>query len=291
MQRSAFPSALALIIVSPALAAAQSAPPVFIPPPIPAFSWNGFYAGAQGGYAFGKDNTNSTAVTRGRKAPVGGEGGGGGNFNNLAVRSNAVAAPAAAVASVARAGGTTFTNISSDPSGVVGGGHVGYNLAASQLFGGVLGTSAILGIEGDAEGLDDSTTTYFGSSFSKVKSDLQGSIRGRLGFGFDRFLVYGTGGAAFADFKTTYSLNNVAFPTFDATRVGYTVGGGVAYAFTSNWAVNVEYRYSDFGSFENTYARGLTSVVVRHRETTQRIEGGISYFFTTPVAPAIIARY
>ena len=87
----------------------------------------------------------------------------------------------------------------------MGGGHVGYNFAANQFFGGVLGTSAIVGIEGDAEGLDNSTMTYFGSSSSKVKSDLQGSIRGRLGFAFDRFLVYGTGGAAFADFKTTYA--------------------------------------------------------------------------------------
>ena len=65
----------------------------------------------------------------------------------------------------------------------------------------------------------------------------------------------------------------------------------MAYAFTSNWAIDVEYRYSDFGSFENTYTRGPTSLVVRHRETNQRIEVGISYLFTSPVAPAVIAKY
>ncbi len=287
MKRIATAGAFALILMTPAFAAdlpSRAAPPVYVPPPIPVFSWTGFYAGVQGGYAFGKDNSSALATVRGR-APVGGEGGGG--------RPVAAAAEAAAPAAVVglRRTRSAFADLSSSPSGVVGGGHVGYNFSTAQILGGSLGPAGIFGIEGDAEGLDSSKTVYVGTAYSRIKNDLQGSIRGRLGIGFDRFLVYGTGGAAFAEFKSTYGFNAAVYQGFDTTRVGYTVGGGVEYAFTNNWSLRAEYRYSDFGSFTNTITLGAASVVVHHHDTDQRVEGGISYLFTTPVAPAVVARY
>ena len=277
MKLTATSAALALVLITPAFAAdlpSRAAPPVYVPPPVPVFTWTGFYAGIQGGYSFGKDNATATAITRGttvRRAAVGGEGGGGG----------------------LRTGRTTLANISSSPSGVVGGGHVGYNFSTAGLLGGALGPAGVFGIEGDAEGLDSSKTVFDGAAFGRIKSDLQGSIRGRLGVGFDRFLVYGTGGAAFGDFKTTYGLGPFVAQSTDTTRVGYTVGGGLEYAFTPNWSFRAEYRYSDYGAFSNSIVAptsAVSLVTIRHHETSQRIEGGISYLFTTPV-PAVVARY
>ena len=67
-----------------------------------------------------------------------------------------------------------------------------------------------------------------------------GTVRGRGGIAFDRFLVYGTGGVAFG--SNTWPNTAVAtvggIPGFFTTntgnngRVGYAVGAGVEYAYT-----------------------------------------------------------
>ena len=232
-------------LMAPAMAAdlpARSAPPVYIPPPVPAFSWAGFYIGGQAGYAFGEDH----AV-------------------------NPLNAPAGRV---------------SHPEGFIGGGHVGYNFAGIPGFGGAgLGFGGlVLGIEGDADG-SNYHDTYGINAVTTMKSDVQGSVRGRVGFAYDRVLFYATGGAAFATFQDDF--HNPTFATFTRTRVGYTVGGGVEYAFTNNWSARAEYRYSDFGSYLEI-PNGL--LVTRH-ETMQRIQGGLSYKFNMPGAAPVVARY
>jgi len=274
-------SAILFAMSAPALAAdlpARTAPALYVPPPIPVFSWTGFYAGVQGGYTFGKDTTDAVATA--------------GPYGRGGVGVGAIP------------GSKAFASLSSNPGGVVGGGHVGYNVSTRSLpvlngLGGIGGGGLVVGIEGDAEGLDNSSTRlatsgFLGTPFSKIKSNLQGSVRGRIGIGFDRLLVYGTGGAAFGDFKSTYGLDALAFQSFDTTRVGYTVGGGVEYALTNTWSVRAEYRYSDYGTFTNTFATNVgqaATIVVRHRETNQRVEGGISYLFTSPVPTAVVAKY
>jgi len=85
--------------------------PVYAPPP-PVFSWNGAYVGGQVGYAWGTTTTSSFVT----------------------------AAP-----------GISVAGPSHDNSGVVGGGHVGYNYQISQF---------IVGVEGDVNGAD-----YTGNGF------------------------------------------------------------------------------------------------------------------------------
>src|SRR5215475_7470715 len=88
---------------------------------------------------------------------------------------------------------------------------------------------------------------------------LQGSIRGKLGYAWDRFLIYGTGGVAFGGLSSNLFVNNItpvfipfANRFFSENRVGWTAGGGIQYALFDNWWVYVEYRYTSFGSFNNT---------------------------------------
>ena len=105
-------------------------------------------------------------------------------------------------------------------------------------------------------------------------------------------MFYATGGAAFGDLRNNY-LNVVtgALDQASHTRVGYTVGGGVEYAFTNNVSVRAEYRYTDFGSFTDNLANSTGGAFnVRHRETDNRVQAGVSYKFDTFTAP-VVARY
>ncbi|MCI0468177.1 MAG: porin family protein [Beijerinckiaceae bacterium] len=167
--------------------------------------------------------------------------------------------------------GTNFT-----PNGVVGGAHIGYNLQLNQF---------VAGLEGDVEGTGISRTFSPGGVVYDTNVPVQGSIRARLGIGFDRVLLYATGGAAFAGFETT--VTGFGVDRTSQTRAGWTVGGGIEYAVTPNWSIRAEYRYADFGSF--TYATPLAFGVgssVRHQETENAVRAGFSYRFGPFGAPA-----
>ena len=253
-------AAVALALLSTTAMAAdlpsRRAPPVYIPPPLPIFSWTGLYIGGQVGYEFG--------------------------------RSNALASAAATGAGLA-ANGTS-------PGGVIGGAHVGYNFSTQSIpgLGGFAGAGGVFGIEGDVDGSNYKSTYALGGISNSMRDNIQGSIRGRLGVAVDRVLFYATGGAAFGSLQNNYvnTLNGLT-DSQTHTRVGYTVGGGVEYAFTNNWSVRAEYRYTDFGTFADNLANATAGGVnVRHHETDNRVQAGFSYKFDTliPTAP-VVARY
>ena len=109
------------------------------------------------------------------------------------------------------------------------GGQVGYNFQWDSF---------VLGLEGDAS-FTDQNTDAFGLS---VEGDFLASIRGRLGFALDRFLVYGTGGAAFAGATVTAD----GLGDDDVNFFGWVAGGGVEYAITDNITFGVEYLHYEF---------------------------------------------
>lgn len=116
----------------------------------------------------------------------------------------------------------------------------GYNYQVGQL---------VLGVEGDFTGWTIGKVRYTAvtGDFLTAQSKWGGSIRGRLGYAADRALLYVTGGAAFASNQTSIPLTGISIGG-DDTRIGWTVGGGLDYAFTNNWFTGVEYRYSQFES-------------------------------------------
>ncbi|WP_454916275.1 outer membrane protein [Xanthobacter sediminis] len=77
-----------------------------------------------------------------------------------------------------------------------------------------------------------------------------GTVTGRLGYAFDRALVYARGG--FAWDRQTDTFNTFAYTATvlnqDSTNTGWTIGGGVEYALLPNLSVGLEYKHFDFGA-------------------------------------------
>ncbi|MEJ0094873.1 MAG: outer membrane protein [Methylocella sp.] len=189
--------------------------------------------------------------------------------------------------------GFGFDSFGSNNDGVIGGGHVGYNLQLNQF---------VIGLEGSVDGssIKKSVTRDVGgfvpATFTS-SADIQGSVRGRVGYAWDRILVYATGGVAFAGVDNSISTP-FGFDSASSTRVGWTVGGGVEYAITNNWSVRGEYRYSDFGHSTIFGSNSFNDPLVggggffnRHLIENQ-VQVGFSYKFDTFAPPApIVAKY
>jgi len=149
-----------------------------------------------------------------------------------------------------------------DPAGAMVGGTIGYNLQTSQL---------VFGIEGDLaySWLKGTNNT----ACCETRNDWFATVRGRLGYAIDRLMPYVTGGAAFGDIKMT----PVGGGSETATNVGWTVGGGVEYAFMGAWSAKVEYLYVDLGSA--TCSAATCGVDTDVSLTTNIVRGGVDYHF------------
>lgn len=76
---------------------------------------------------------------------------------------------------------------------------------------------------------------------------LQGAIRAKFGYAFDKLLPYVTAGVSFADTQLRYS-NEAGETTAKASvQTAWTLGGGLEYAFYDNLSLRTEYIYSDYG--------------------------------------------
>jgi len=148
-----------------------------------------------------------------------------------------------------------------DANGFVGGVHAGYNYQMNQF---------VLGVEGDVDLTSISGKSNFDPVLgtNKVTVPWQGSVRGRLGYAWDRFMLYGTGGVAFADAKVAGADSK--------SLVGWTAGAGLEYAFTDNLSGRLEYRYTDFQRASYVTPAAGT---FRNRLNENQVLVGFSYKF------------
>ncbi|MCA0316478.1 MAG: outer membrane beta-barrel protein [Proteobacteria bacterium] len=173
-------------------------------------------------------------------------------------------------------------------TGVTAGILGGYNW---QWNSAVFGIEADLGYRGSAFTAGPSALST--DTFLRTRDGLQGSLRARLGFAADRALFYVTGGLAIGDFRSNVFDNVGVTINTNAvgTRVGWTVGGGIEYAFTSNWTARVEYLYANFGTATST---GISSVATNRawqiKNDTHTVRLGVNYLFSTGPS-AVVARY
>ncbi|MGA2566804.1 MAG: outer membrane protein [Pseudolabrys sp.] len=146
-------------------------------------------------------------------------------------------------------------------SGAMAGGTVGYNLQTGQF---------VLGVEGDIDYSWMTGTDATGCC--QTRNDWFATARGRLGYAFDRWMPFLTGGAAFGDVK----MNTVG-ASETATRIGWTAGGGLEYAFMGAWSAKVEYLYADLGKASCSAATcGVTTDVTFKANI---VRAGVNYHF------------
>src|SRR5947209_9324362 len=171
--------------------------------------------------------------------------------------------------------------------GPVGAVHAGFNWQVNQF---------VFGFEGDVLATSMRATgplTTFLFANTLWRTGVTGSVLGRIGWAWDRFLIFGTGGVAFEDFRIRENflrIGPIVGEGFHTTRAGFTVGGGVEYAVTNNWLLRAEYRYSDYGTFNNASVL-FPGLFYRSRVQDSRVTGGISYKFDYAAPAPVVARY
>jgi outer membrane immunogenic protein len=259
--------------------------PVYVPPP-PVADWSGVYVGLEGGYGWGHQNFDP------------------------AIDPFGTAAIAYAWERV-----DLFPTIDSVRQ-------------HGWLFGGFAGVqkqwgSWVLGIEADFDGADIKGSATSSAVANNVlgcnpcelgtvtrtvtvdsKIDELGSVRGKVGFVLaPDWLIYGTGGLAFAHVKTTVSLSErVQYVTWQegpdtasasggASLFGWAAGAGVDWKFWhdagSAWILGVEYLHYGFGDHTITLAdnsSGHTApgwdIAFNSKQSVDTIKGRISYLFS-----------
>jgi outer membrane immunogenic protein len=121
------------------------------------------------------------------------------------------------------------------------------------------------------------------SANCSVKVTALGTAAGRLGYAFDRVLVYGKGGLAWTNDKYNWASTTVLLPAFAAneTRWGWMLGVGLEYAFFDNWSGKIEYNYMDFGThaLHFTDPTGLLGQDTNIRERISVVKVGVNYRF------------
>lgn len=89
---------------------------------------------------------------------------------------------------------------------------------------------------------------------STADTDWLLTARARAGWTVSNLLLYATGGLAVTNLRGshTYTDNSIFALagnwSASATKVGWTVGGGLEWAVTQKWSIKAEYLYAKFGS-------------------------------------------
>ena len=229
--------------------AADLGRPIYMPPPVPVavrlFTWTGCYIGGNIGWGWGRDTVS---------------------IPNLG-----------ATTGVPELAGISLPSVTGDTKGVLGGGQVGCNYQfASNLVVGIEGDGEAANIKGDVADSVSFTNPLTGlpetvSGTAHAQTDWLASVTGRLGWTWDRVMLYAKGGGAWVGNK--YSADLPAFNEHIQTSVtqpGWTVGGGVEWANFST--ANL--------SLPGTIA-GISEVVpgVNVKQTIQTVKFGINYRF------------
>jgi outer membrane immunogenic protein len=135
------------------------------------------------------------------------------------------------------------------PAGGFAGGQIGYNWQFNRL---------VIGAEADIQGAGISDSVQAFNFADRFQSGLNwfGTVRGRLGYSFDRTLVYVTGGFAYGGVHNSVDVGGVAPYRFDGTAAGYVLGAGLEYKLNPAWSIKGEYQYINLGANDPTSPTG-----------------------------------
>lgn len=186
---------------------------------------------------------------------------------------------------------------------VIAGGQIGYNWTPWR--------NVVVGIEGDLSfaNLKDNYPgiSVDGTSYKTTDLDSFGTVRGRIGYAIDNWLIYGTGGAAWTHLRVsntqgpcgtlaggtvncTGPFQQVPLGYMDSSTlnlIGWTVGGGVEVGIRPNWTAKLEYLHMDFGSF--TFTDPLFNRITNGVLRLDVVRLGVNYKFNW--GGPVIAKY
>jgi outer membrane immunogenic protein len=216
-------------------------------PVVAAFSWSGFYLGANAGYGTGRMSADATIAAGGLGATA---------------------------------------DLGTDVKGFVGGGQLGYNWQMGQFVIGIeadmnfsdqkaSNSVACLGVAGCLLTVDSKI-----KSFETVRGRLGYTV-------FDRSLVYFTGGWARLSTSTTATatLAGVSATLLDTSNSnnGWAIGAGYEQMIWDRWSYKLEYLYmsasNSIASVAIPAAVGGGSVAVDGRVTDNLFRVGLNYHF------------
>ncbi len=236
---------LALSSTGAALAADLSAQPWTKAPYAPAasFNWTGFYLGANIGGGFGHAPSDFSA-----------------------------------------AGSAVFATAPNSLRGVLGGVQAGYNWQSGSMVYGIETDFQFTGMNGKVE-----TPCPAGICGIPLQAsyghdlDWFGTVRGRIGYANNNWLLYATGGYAYARLSTTAIATAgaaEAIARWSDISSGWTVGGGVEFAVNRQWSVKAEYLYADIGRFNQEWTVApLPTISDRTRLDMSIVRVGANYRF------------
>jgi opacity protein-like surface antigen len=169
-------------------------------------------------------------------------------------------------------------SLSSGGTGFIGGFQMGYNLQAGNF---------LYGVEGDFDwttfsGTSGPAFTPIGMIQATARKDWITTLAARLGITSDRWLFYSKVGGGWVRGSEALSfVNGEAIWTSSPTKDGWLLGGGIEYAFASNWTGKLEYDY--IGLTNSTVSTpGVTSV----SHDIQMLKVGANYQFDNRVSEA-----
>jgi outer membrane immunogenic protein len=260
------------LAAAPAAAADMAVKAPYQPPPVAAYDWSGIYVGGHIGWAWQHTTFNDpfSAIFGPSGPPV----------------------------------------RSFDPKSFFGGPQIGWNYQIGHL---VVGNEVDASFTALNAGRTDAVSVanpapgvLFTSDTRTIstKTDWFGTATARLGFAWDRVLLYSKGGAAVAHFKygvddssflsTGISTTLVTLYRGSDTRIGWTVGAGVEWAVWENLSAKVEYDYLGFANKPVALDPivgfvGSPQLVVNVEHSIQTVKAGLNWRFG-PTAP-VTARY
>jgi high affinity Mn2+ porin len=203
------------------------------------FDWAGFYFGGHVGYATGASNWQATEVG----APAPALGGSVDLFNSY---------------DAFKGTGSFFHGL-----------QAGYNhMFPSRL---VVGFEADLSAPNTLAGNQTISSPLIGQADYRDTVLLSGTARGRVGYAFDHWIAYGTGGFAWS-YDQLMRSQTIGIPAGGSAsggpvesaflwRFGWTAGAGVEVPITPKWTAKAEYLVSEFGRGSVTFGMSISSWV------------------------------
>jgi outer membrane immunogenic protein len=176
------------------------------------------------------------------------------------------------------------TTANHDTSGGLAGGQIGYNWQTGPW---------VFGVEADGDWANINGSTLCPNPAFVCASNTRdlASFRGRVGWATGPVLLYGTGGAGYANSHYSALTGGLPGPGstgfFTTDRWGYAAGAGIEWGFAPNWSAKVEYMHYGFDSVTAPPAvLGTNSAALGLNIDTVKV--GVNYRFG---AIPIAARY